>query len=652
MSFGKDTFADFPVSDQTMGGAASLQQASTSPSATYAKTKSDMAMHTIGRTLGYTADGEMKYSLEGGRTPAVENASIVSETERRQRFGIECKGPYGDGITFHGGTWAPGGEYVQKLVVKNVSTKMKKLKYRLPSTRFFSLLYPLSINLSPGTTQEFEVFFRPTRSEPYEDTIYFKMEEGENSGGFHVPVRAYISTLQCTVPEGIDMGLCPINVTTPKTFLITNTGEVPAPFEWKVPEPFVLSPSKGTVMVGESVETILTFHPASAEVFVANAVCMVGEGINATKPKPRLEMRLSAVAKYPYIVASETSIKFGEVLVNSQDEFLTKREIVVRNQSVVPAEFVVIRVENDRDPVFTIYPTKGEIGPGDEVNFEMHYNPTVSGTFTEENFNIITPGGNTETLKLTGRCLQPEVVVYKKEDPFAKVGGVPNSINFRDAHVGQTVSRVIFLRNDSDLPAAWCICAEQNGIFNFKETRGVIPPMFEASTMLSFTPQRPGNYYRRVFILIENAAPQFIDLLGSGFINARGEVKEQRPAPIRHAHIQAYRNRVAAGLGAIGPRELEELYEEQGMSKIFAAVGPEGTQALAVSKGTRPVTRSGEGTRNEVAICKEFFTDFTDNRSEILIDVKEVDFGYSAANSMNMSKTVVLTNKTTEKVSR
>jgi len=67
------------------------------------------------------------------------------------------------------------------------------------------------------------------------------------------------------------------------------------------------------------------------------------------------------------------------------------------------------------------------------------------------------------------------------------------------------------------------------------------------------------------------------------------------------------------GLRAIGPRELEELYEEQGMSKIFAAVGPEGTQALAVSKGTRPVTRSGEGTRNEVAICKEFFTDFTDN---------------------------------------
>ena len=79
---------------------------------------------------------------------------IISASERRKRFGIECTGPMGDGITFPGGTWIPGGEYVQTLTVKNVSTKMKKLKYRLPSTRFFSLLYPLEISLSPGTTQE------------------------------------------------------------------------------------------------------------------------------------------------------------------------------------------------------------------------------------------------------------------------------------------------------------------------------------------------------------------------------------------------------------------------------------------------------------------------------------------------------------------
>lgn len=74
-------------------------------------------------------------------------------TSRPQVFGIDCTGPFGDGIVFKGGEWAPGGEYVQRLRVKNVSPKLKKLKYRLPTTKYFSLAYPEVITLSPGTMQ-------------------------------------------------------------------------------------------------------------------------------------------------------------------------------------------------------------------------------------------------------------------------------------------------------------------------------------------------------------------------------------------------------------------------------------------------------------------------------------------------------------------
>lgn len=42
---------------------------------------------------------------------------------------------------------------MQRLRVKNVSPKLKKLKYRLPTTKFFSLAYPEVITLSPGTVQ-------------------------------------------------------------------------------------------------------------------------------------------------------------------------------------------------------------------------------------------------------------------------------------------------------------------------------------------------------------------------------------------------------------------------------------------------------------------------------------------------------------------
>ena len=52
------------------------------------------------------------------------------------------------------------------------------------------------------------------------------MMDGPNSGGFHVPVRAQISTLQAAVAEGLDMGLVPINVEASRTITIVNTGEV------------------------------------------------------------------------------------------------------------------------------------------------------------------------------------------------------------------------------------------------------------------------------------------------------------------------------------------------------------------------------------------------------------------------------------------
>jgi hypothetical protein len=241
----------------------------------------------------------------------------------------------------------------------------------------------------------------------------------------------------------------------------------------------------------------------------------------------------------------------------------SRREIVVRNQSTVPAEYGVVRLESDRSPVFEVTPSGGVIPPQSEVGLKIRYNPCVSGTYTEENYEIRTPGGNTESLTFSARCTPPVVTISKKEDPFAAGFGVPNSINFRDAHVGKTISRVLLLRNDSALPAAYCFCAEKDGIFAFSQTRGVIPANFEASILLSFTPGHPQNFYKRVFCLVENAAPQFLDLLGSGYIDARGEVKEQRPAPIRHAHIQAFRNRVAAGLGKIGPGELEVMYERE-----------------------------------------------------------------------------------------
>ena len=134
--------------------------------------------------------------------------------------------------------------------------------------------------------------------------------------------------------------------------------------------------------------------------------------------------------------------------------------------------------------------------------------------------------------------------IAKKEDPFAQGHGVPNSVNFGSVKVGETATRALFLYNDSELPALFQFIVEENGIFGFSRYKGVIPGKLEIHVKLKFSPLKPANYYQRVFMLVENRQPLFVDLLGTSYVPARGEVKEQRPAPLRHAHVQAFRNRM------------------------------------------------------------------------------------------------------------
>lgn len=57
----------------------------------------------------------------------------MDRRERTAQFGLDC----GDGLLWAGGTWSPGGEYIKKLVIKNVSGAILSIKYKLPATKFF-----------------------------------------------------------------------------------------------------------------------------------------------------------------------------------------------------------------------------------------------------------------------------------------------------------------------------------------------------------------------------------------------------------------------------------------------------------------------------------------------------------------------------------
>ena len=76
----------------------------------------------------------------------------VGRKERIRRFGVDCC----EGLKWHAG-WEPGGEYTKTLTIKNVSTKVMKLKYRLPETKFFNMAFPETITLTAGLSKALQV---------------------------------------------------------------------------------------------------------------------------------------------------------------------------------------------------------------------------------------------------------------------------------------------------------------------------------------------------------------------------------------------------------------------------------------------------------------------------------------------------------------
>ncbi|CAM9110417.1 unnamed protein product [Laminaria digitata] len=227
-------------------------------------------------------------------------------------------------------------------------------------------------------------------------------------------------------------------------------------------------------------------------------------------------------------------------------------------------------------------------------------------------------------------------------------------MNFREVEVGFSTSRVVYLYNQSSAPCRFCFDVQgDSSVFRFSRTRGSIPSAGsehpgEAQVTLTFVPTKPTNYYRRIFCLLENQQPLVLDAMGTAYVVPKGEVQEQRPAPLRHAHVQAFRNRENVGLGRCSPEEVSEVLKAEGLSDLFAKVGPEGTIPLRRCGVSRPLTRSGEATRVQTAVAAEFFVDSADPfLNGVYLDRTSVDFGFAAAGG---GKTINLTNNSNTEV--
>lgn len=78
-------------------------------------------------------------------------------------------------------------------------------------------------------------------------------------------------------------------------------------------------------------------------------------------------------------------------------------------------------------------------------------------------------------------------------------------------------------------------------MFSFSVTEGTVKGHSSQRIIITFSPQRTGNFYERIFCLIKNHKVLFVDLIGTCF-----DVLT-KPVPLSQRHIDIYRHKVIMG---------------------------------------------------------------------------------------------------------
>ena len=365
-----------------------------------------------------------------------------------------------------------------------------------------------------------------------------------------------------------------------------------------------MRPRTATLEPGQTCPITAMFFPREGTVFVSQAVCRV-DGL-----LPH-EMRMTGVGKFAYLSATATELNFGEVQTGDHKT----QTFTLQNQSLVNATFKIVPLDENEGEIFKFLPTTGVIPPEETLEVTVKYGPHCTGMFSSEHFEVITPGGNTIGLTCDGLSVGPDV-------QFST-----HSMNFGDVFAGQECTKALRISNGSTLPANFQILAEQHGVFEFQRVEGIIPEeMYPGKAgyidmVVTFKPTVPCNYYKRVYVLLKNQQPVFIDLLGTCY-----DLK-LRPAPFSQRHIDAYRAREASGRGCLAPEALEEL-------DITDNLALEATQEVELS---------------EDDLWDEIFRQYDDPSRPVTVDTY-VDFGSCSIRRSTEPRTITVTNTADAKV--
>lgn len=535
---------------------------------------------------------------------------------------------------------------MQSLVLKNASLDTIEVNYKLPETSFFSMPFPEYKRLSPGMFTKVNVVFRPVHMEPYDDVIEFLVRNQSQVRSFYIRVASELSTTKAELPRCLDFGFCAVNELSERHVPLKNTGQTLVNFEWNVGPPFNITPRKGSLEPGKTLQCVASVVPKAAEVVVTSIACKI-EGIEA------LPFKMSCIGKYTFLSLSEARVNFGTRPPGKAGR--VEKELWLRNHATVPASFRISREPSQLTPVFSVEAEADVVPANESIKVIVRYTPFSPKSFTCTYFSISTPGGNTLRLQCVGGCDAAQLSLTTSGDKgshaFLEFGECEVFENNPDkqAKVTHTV-KALTLRNTGSCPLFFSFHAPADEAFKFLDKAyGQIGAEAEKSLRVQFHPRRVGNFYSKLFCLVNDSVPACVEFLGTGY---NPEDKQgNRPFPFTYKHVLVQQQRISRGIAHCSADKLARLNPGQSDSFTDLCVEP-----AAPNNNT---ARSGCFTVNDLQTLAAFFhmpDKYTPaatlaQRMPVVSSVENIDFGCCGAGETAVQREFHVQNNTEAKVS-
>ena len=284
------------------------------------------------------------------------------------------------------------------------------------------------------------------------------------------------------IPDTLDFDFISVKNETYKVITLENISTKSILFKIENAEKFIFEPQEGIIPIKKKLDIKVKINPNYATVLIANARIILDQ-------KYTKIIRLSSIAKYPFISINKSNLDFGTVQIGHTKE----QELIITNNESVPAKFSIERTSTQpgKHPnMFFISNLAGEIPPNSNYLLKILFKPVFCLNNSYETFSLSTKGGNKLFFSCRGECNPLRTWVGTK------------CVNFKTVPLGGQLKKLFRIYNESDLPTEFQIYHDNSGVFIFDINEGIIPAKATVRFNVTFRPYETMVYYQRIFCLI------------------------------------------------------------------------------------------------------------------------------------------------------